>query len=244
MDNTFMIGVAHQLNLRRDIDVIANNIANTNTAGFKVERVLSEPHTATRAESHDGPSDLQFSRHWGVGRDFGQGELMLTERPLDVAIEGEGFFAVQVGEEEHYTRDGRFHLDPQGQLTAMDGAPVLDAMNRSPIFLDENAGDIVIDRNGAITQNGEEIARIGVYSFADRSALEKDGDGRYVTEAEPEPVFDPLLTQGFVEGSNVQPILELTRMIEVMRTYTNVSKFLSKAEELNSRAIDRLGRSV
>lgn len=247
MDNTFMIGLAHQQNLRRDIDVIANNIANSDTAGFKVERVLTENHAADRAQSDDGPQDLQFARHWGLGRDFSQGQLQLTERALDIGIEGEGFLAVQTPQGERYTRDGRMHLDATGQLVAMDGAPILDAISRAPIFIDETAGDVVIARNGAVTQNGAEVARIGVFGFENRSALEKTGDGRYVAAqgaGEPEALIEPAVVQGFVEASNVQPIMEMTRMITVMRAYSSVSKFLSQAEELSSKAIERLGRSA
>ena len=243
MDNTLMIGLSRQITLRRDMDVIANNIANANTAGFKVEHLLLESAPAQRAETRDGPSDLQFVDNWGVGRDFRQGELAHTGRPLDLAIEGEGFIGLQTEDGERFTRDGRLRLDGEGQLVAADGAPVLDD-TRNPILIDENLGPVTITNTGTVMQGQAQIARIGIFSPENIAGMEKQGDGRYAAIGETEVVDDPTVRQGYVEQSNVQPVMELTRMISIMRTYESVSKFLSKAEDLNSKAIERLGRSA
>lgn len=248
MDNAIMIGLTRQMTLRRDMDVIANNIANANTAGFKVESLLLENQPARTAEHADGPAELQYVNAWGMGRDFGQGELEFTGRQFDLAIEGDGFFAVDAGGAEQYTRDGRFHMDAQGQLVAADGSPVLDADTRGPIMLDPNADETVVVEGGVIMQDGQQVGRIGVFEMPNRAAMSKEGNGRYTIpdtgnpDDEPQAAFDPAVRQGYVERSNVQSIVELTDMMSIMRTYQSVSKFLNDAEDLNKRAIERLGR--
>ncbi len=247
MDNAMMIGLSRQMTLRRSLDVVANNIANANTAGFKVESLLLEAAPAHTAEHSDGPADVQFVNTWGMARDFRQGELDFSGRPLDVAIEGEGFFAVEVNGNEQFTRDGRFQLDANGQLVASDGAPVLDAMTRAPILTDPAGGEIAVVDGGAVMQGGAEIGRIGVFDIANLSGLEKTGNGRYIRTGgdgfdEPEALLNPTVRQGYVESSNVSAVLELTEMMNIMRSYQSVSKFLKDAEDLNRRSIERLGR--
>jgi flagellar basal-body rod protein FlgF len=247
MDNTIMIGLSRQISLRRSMDVVANNIANANTAGFKVESVLLESAPARVAEHADGPSELQFVNMSGMGRDFSQGQLDYSGRPLDLAIDGDGFFAVEIDGEEQYTRDGRFRLDAQGQLVTGDGSAVLSAGARAPIVLDPSA-DITIQDGGAIMQNGEEVARIGVFEIANMGDLSKRGEGRYVFDnpapdaVEPQAMLTPVVQQGYVEASNVQSIREMTNMMSVMRSYQSVAKFINQVEDLNKRAIERLGR--
>jgi flagellar basal-body rod protein FlgF len=248
MDNAMMIGLSRQMTLRRSMDVVANNIANANTAGFKVESLLLENRAAPTATHDDGPSDIQFVNTWGMARDFRQGELAFTGREFDLAIDGGGFFAVESNGEEQFTRDGRFRLDGAGQLVASDGAPVLDADTRGPILIDASAGSVQIVEGGMIMQNDQQIGRIGVFEIANRSEMSKQGNGRYTIPPIEDPANEPLamidatVSQGFVEQSNVQSILELTDMMSVMRSYQSVSKFLEQAEDLSKRAIERLGR--
>jgi len=248
MDNTLMIGLSRQMALRQAMDVVANNIANANTAGFKVESLLIENTPAPTASQVDGPTDLQFVDVWGMGRDFRQGALEMTGRNLDVAIEGEGFFAVSVNGAEQFTRDGRFHLDNAGQLTAHDGAPVLDAGSRSPIMLNPSAQSTSIAQDGTITQDGVPVGTVGVFEMPNLSALSTQGNGRYVQtdnpdgRNDPQSMLSPVMRQGFVEASNVQPVVEMTDMMTIMRSYQSVSKFIEQAEDINRRAIERLGK--
>lgn len=248
MDNTLMIGLSRQMALRQAMDVVANNIANANTAGFKVESLLIDNETAPTAQQEDGPTDLQFVEAWGMGRDFRQGELNVTGRPLDVGIEGQGFFAVTVNGAEQYTRDGRFRLDQSGQLTAHDGAPVLDAASRAPILLNPSAQATTITDNGTVMQDGVAMGTIGVFEVANLAGLSKQGNGRYVQtdnpdgRNDPQPALSPVMHQGFVEASNVQPIIEMTDMMTIMRSYQSVSKFIEQAEDISRRAVERLGQ--
>lgn len=243
MDNAMMIGLARQQTLRQAMDIAANNIANISTAGFKAEQPLLETDTATRARHSDGPNRLSFVDDWGVGRNFSQGQLQGTGRPLDIAIEGEGFFTVLTEAGERFTRDGRFSLNGQGEIVAGDGALLLDA-GGNPIRLLSDGGEVEIRTNGDVVQGGLPVAQIAVTRFDQRGELSKTGDNRYSApdDAERELVLDAAMRQGFIEGSNVSPIMEITRMMEVSRTYASVSKMISQTDELGRKAIERLGR--
>jgi flagellar basal-body rod protein FlgF len=243
MDNTMLIGLTRQLTLRRQMDVVANNIANASTQGFKAERMMLEPDTAFRARHQDGPDRAQFVDEWAMGRDFSQGALTQTGRPLDLALQGDGFFMVELDGVERFTRDGAFTLNPLGELVASDGAQVLDA-GGAPIVLDPNAGQIVIGETGEITQNGQVIAQVGVAQFANQGVLTKIGDNRYTAPEDAERVFEelPQIKQGFLESSNVRPMLEITTMMEVSRAYASVTRMIKDTDELSRKAIDRLGR--
>lgn len=247
MDNALMIGLSRQMTLRRSMDIVANNIANANTAGFKVESLLLEHAPAPTAEHQDGPSEIHFVDVWGMGRDFRQGELEFTGRTFDLAIDGEGFFAVETPAGEQYTRDGRFHVDDIGQLVTADGAPVLDANTRAPIILNPGANEVLVVNGGAIMEDGVEVGRVGVFEIADRGQLSKQGNGRYTLpnmapEDLPIAEFEPSVHQGYVESSNVQSVVELTDMMTIMRSYESVSKFLKDTQELKRSALERLGK--
>lgn len=242
MDNALMVGLARQLTLRRAMDVTANNIANMSTAGFRAERPLYAPQSERPATHEDGPRPIQFVQDWSVLRDFTPGAVERTGRPLDVAIETDGFFIVDANGEDRFTRDGRFALDADGRLVTAQGYGVLDDAG-GEIFLDLEGPEPVITQNGAVLVEGDEIARIQVVDFEDLSSLEKTGEGLFRTDALPEPINEPSLRQGFVESSNVAPILEITRMIEVQRAYESVTRMIKTEEDLKSKAIERLGRT-
>ena len=171
MDNALMIGLTRQMTLRRSMDVVANNIANANTTGFKVETLLLESNPARTAEHSDGPSELQYVNTWGMGRDFSQGELELTNRTFDFAIEGDGFFGLETNRGTEYTRDGRFHVDNIGQLVSADGSPVLDADTRAPIILDPNAENVRIVDGGAVVDDGAQVGPGGVFDIDTHATL-------------------------------------------------------------------------
>ncbi|MEO1039619.1 MAG: flagellar basal-body rod protein FlgF [Pseudomonadota bacterium] len=242
MDNAMMIGLSRQMTLRRAMDVTANNIANASTTGFKAERLLLQANPATPARALDGPQRLNYVDEIGIGRDFSQGLLEPTGRPLDLAIEGEGFFVLDTEAGERFTRDGRFMMDPEGAITASDGSRVLDTVGQ-PIILDPQAGAIEVSASGEIAQNGAVVAQLGVVRFDAMSALQKTGDNRFAAGgAEPEPIFTPVVRQGFSEGSNVRAILEITRMLEVSRAYSSATRLVNNTDELSKKALERLGR--
>lgn len=243
MDNAMMIGLARQQTLRRAMDIAANNVANATTTGFKAEQVLLEANTSTRATRADGPDRLAFVGEWGVGRDFSQGALQGTGRPLDLAIEGDGLFTVETEAGERFTRDGRFTMNGDGEVIASDGARLLDA-GGNPVRLQPEGGEVEIRANGEILQDGLPVAQVGVTRFINPGQLSKIGDNRYSApeDAERELVLDPVVRQGFIEGSNVRSIMEMTRMMEVSRAYSSVTRMINQTDELGRKAIERLGR--
>lgn len=243
MDNLMLIGLARQQTLRQAMDVSANNIANASTSGFKVERMMLEANSDNRARHADGPDRVAYVDTWAMGRDFSQGALSQTGRPLDLALEGEGFFTLETDAGQRFTRDGRFTLGTDGALSAADGARVLDEAGE-PIFLDPGAGPITISSTGDIAQGGAPIARLGVARFEQPGLLTKTGDNRYTAPENAEQVFEELgqVRQGYSEASNVRAITEITRMMEVSRAYASVTKMIRDADELSRKAIDRLGR--
>lgn len=243
MDNALMIGLSRQVTLRRAMEASANNLANMNTVGFKLESPVYAEAPERPASHEDGPRDIAFVEHWAMARDFSEGALQPTGRPLDLAIRGEGFFAVEADGATRYTRDGRFAVGPEGLLTTMSGAPVLDEAG-GEIQMPDGGGRPQITSDGAILVDGAEIARIQVVEFPDRAALVKEGEGLFNADgaAPPAPVEVPDVRQGFVEASNVNAILEMTRMIEIQRAYQSVTRMLNDQHELKRDAVDKMAR--
>jgi len=243
MDNAMLVGLARQLTLRRSMDVAANNIANAQTNGFKAERVMLEENLTSRARHVDGPDRVAFVDEWAMGRDFSQGALERTGRSLDLALQGEGFFILETEGGERFTRDGRFTVNQDGELAAADGARVLDDFGQ-PVRIDPNAGPVTISEQGVVTQNGLPGQRLGVARFEELGLLQKTGENRFSAPEDAERAVEnlPQVIQGHVETSNVTAIAEITRMMEVSRSYASVTRMIRDADELSRKAIDRLGR--
>ena len=244
MENAAYIGLSRQMTLRRELDIVANNIANADTTAFKVEQLLVGTEVGERARNHAVRPSASFVLDKGVGRDFGQGALKQTGRTLDFAIEGEGaFFKVQDGQGEAYTRDGAFTMDPEGRLTTKAGRPVLG--DGGEIVLDPQLGEPSVATDGTISQNGQPVGRLALVRFDALGVLEKSGDGLYrnASNARPMDAADAQVRQGMLEGSNVNPLLEITNLIEISRAYERVTKMIENTTELSRRSVERLGRA-
>lgn len=248
MDNALYVGLSKQVLLERELDIAANNLANVNTTGFKVEALMNVPDPVTPPALPSGSAPIQFVADNGVARDFSQGPLQQTDAPLDLAIMGQGFFQVQTANGTRYTRDGRFAKDNQGRLVTQSGDPVLDASS-SPISLNPQGGTPMIGGDGTITQtvpgqaNAQVVGRVGVVSFADLSQLSKEGGGYYSENSgqTAQPVTGQVLRQGMLEGSNVQPIIQVTDLIRISRAYDMVANLMNSAASLSETAVQKLG---
>ena len=244
MDNALLIGLSRQVALRRELDVIANNVANINTSGFKAESVMFEQFLDPTARHEYFPGNdrrISFVVDRATVQDFSQGPLQRTEAPLDLALDGQGFFAVQTPNGERYVRGGNFNLNAQGQLVNPSGHPVLG--QGGPITFEPNDTTFTIAADGTVsTQNGDR-GKLRIVRFANPHQLTPQGEGLWTAPAGNAPQVADATTrvvQGALEKSNVQAVREMNRLIEVTRAYTNVSTMQQRTDELRRKAIDKL----
>lgn len=250
MDNALLVGLSRQVALRRELDVIANNIANLNTTGFKGESVMFEQFLDPTARHEQFPGSdrrIAFVMDRATLQNFAQGPLQRTEAPLDVAIDGSGFFALQTPNGERYTRAGNFHLNPQGQLVTNSGHLVLG--QGGPIVFEPTDTNIAIAADGTISASNA-LGQIGdrgklrLVTFANPNQLTPQGDSVWSAGDGVAPQVATTATtravQGALEKSNVQAVREMNRMLEVTRAYTTVSSMQQRTDELRRKAIEKL----
>jgi flagellar basal-body rod protein FlgF len=248
MENALLIGLSRQTILERQLDVVANNIANVNTSGFKADTSLFEEYLMPGAhEDNFVGSDRRVSyvQDRGTFRDMSQGPVAETKNPLDLAISGNGFLVVQTAAGERYTRDGGLQLNNQGQLVTAAGDPVLG--NSGPIVLQPTDHDVNVSPDGTITVvegTGRTDAlrgKLRLVSFADAQKLLKEGSNLYSAgEGAAQADTKSQLQQGYVEKSNVNAVTEMSRMIEVTRAYTQIATMLQQESDLHKSAIEKL----
>jgi flagellar basal-body rod protein FlgF len=244
MDNALYVGLSRQMVLRRQLDIVANNIANADTAGFKVESLLQKTDPAAPAYTLQGPRPVKFVADNGVIRDFGQGAMRRTDAPFDLAIDGKGFFQVNSPSGPRYTRDGSFRLDDAGRLVSQGGYPVMDD-GGGEIDLDPTLGQVNIGQDGTITQGATQVGKLSVVNFQTLATLEKTGDNLYrnTSNQQPQPAENAKIHQGMLEGSNVQPVMEISKMIEISRAYEQMAKIMDANSDLSKSAVERMGKA-
>lgn len=243
MENALLIGLSRQAALQNQIDVVANNLANLNTAGYKRESLLFQQYVNAEAEVDQqigAGRDINYVIDAGTVRDFAEGALESTGNPLDVAIFGKGWFVVDTPEGQRYTRNGQFTLDANGQLVTSQGFPVQG--NGGGLTFGPDETDIQISSDGTVSTSLGQKGALQVVNFTDENALRKEGATLYSADAAPTPATGTRVTQGVYERSNVEAVTEMTRMISVMRSYTSTARLLENIGELNSTAIRELGR--
>lgn len=222
----------------RATQVLANNIANADTPAFRAERPLFAAHLARAGEGGDR---IAYSVDRATWRDTRTGPISTTGNPLDVALRGEGFFVLETPRGERYTRAGRFTLDPTGRLTDPDGNAVLGA-GGAPIAIGPGDARIEIQGDGTLRSENGVIGQLRVVRFADPQRLRAEGDRLYAADDAPEDVPRPQLVQGAVEGSNVSPITEITRLTEDVRDFQFATQFAEREGDRQQSAIDRILR--
>ncbi len=247
MDNALLLSLSNQMVARRSMEVIANNIANMNTTGFKRESPIFEEHIVrVDAQGAFGrrKEPVSFVRDTLATHDMSNGELKSTGNQLDVAIEGDGFFVVSTPAGERYTRNGNFGLDDTGRLVTSSGNPVLDDGGAEIVFSPEEAS-VSIARDGTISTAQGVRGRIGIAAFENPAMLKPIGDSLWETSETPLAGGDDRnkVVQGMLEGSNVQPVNEMVRMIDIMRSYQASTELLNAGEDLSRRAVQKLGET-
>lgn len=237
IENAILVGLSRQVALSRQMDIVANNIANMNTVGFRAEQVMFREFLV---DTKEGDS-ISYVQDYGVAMDVSDGPLQSTSNPLDVAISGKGYLVVQTQDGEKYTRNGHLRLDDQGRLVTMDGNPLLDIEGKEIEFADPTVS-VDIARDGTITAADGETFRLQLVGFDNEQDLEKAEGGLYETDQAPFEIEDPQILQGMLESSNVNSITEMTRMIAVQRAYEAMQQMVKSDHDIQRDAIGRLGQ--
>jgi flagellar basal-body rod protein FlgF len=219
------------------LDATSNNLANAQTPAYKADRTVFQEHLASAMLAGSAQTQMRYASVAEVAADHSAGPVKVTGRPLDVAISGEGYFAVRTPQGERYTRAGNFQLGPSGDLTTAEGYPVLDS-GRQPLTVPPDAQDVALSDDGTVTVNGEEMGALRFVRFVNPLALEKDGNlmlrpnqfsgAAQVTEAK--------LHVGALEMPNVSVVKGMTDLVSVTRAFESLQRAVEVFSELDRRA--------
>jgi flagellar basal-body rod protein FlgF len=243
MENTSYVALSRQTALWKQMEVVANNMANLNTTGFKAEEVwVGEADVKTKSDTTPFGRTVAYVHNLGTVRDPKEGPLSKTGAPLDVAIHGAGYFALDTPSGMHYTRAGHFRLDENGMIVSSEGYPLMQA-NNQPIIVAPNEAQINIAGDGTVSTENGQIGQMKIVSFANEQDLKKAGDGTYITNATATAVARPQLSQGMLEDSNVEAISQMTQMLTVMRNYQSVQNILDNEQDRIVKAMPVLSGS-
>lgn len=235
MDITAYTAVSRQIALEHRMQVIANNVANMTTTGFKAELAQFD----SVYEDSGDPGDVAYVQDRGLIRDDSDGPLVATGNPLDLAISGPGYFTVRTDQGPAYTRDGQFSLSAVGEVVNAQGLALLNNAG-APIIVPPNAGQVTIGEDGTMSVGDGPIDRIGLVEFADEQDMRRLGNSLWTTDQAPLPAEDATLTQGYLENSNVKAVFEMTSLIEVSRAFQDTQKLIESHHELERRTIEQV----
>jgi len=239
MENSLLIALSRQMVMQRNMDVIANNIANASTPGYKGEQLMFVEFLAPTTTGQT----VSYVQDLAVARDFSEGDLTQTGNSLDVAIHNEGWFVIDKPTGAAYTRNGHFTLNDKGQITTTGGYPVLGT-GGTPITLGIGDRNIEIAADGTVSTPEGRKAQLDIVKFPKGTVLDKAGETLFTTTALPEPAVDAKVVQGMVEGSNVRPVVEVTNMIWALRSYQAATEVTIGADGLLRKTIDILTQTT
>lgn len=226
MENSGYTTLTRQSGLMREMRVVANNIANAATSGFRQEGVIFSEYV----KSVDNAASLSMGQADARQTSFDQGALTKTGGQFDFAIEGDGFFLIETPQGERLTRAGSFTPNADGDLVTPDGLRVLDA-GGAPVFIPPGAADISVSADGTISSEGNPVGQMGLVQPTNPGQLVREDGVMFRADEGFDVAENGSILQGFVENSNVNPILQLTRMIEVQRAYELGASFLEAEDE-------------
>ncbi len=242
MENALLIGLSRQVALARELDVVANNVANIETNGFKRRSSNFAEYLmpVARAETFkNGDKKLSYVVDQGTALHFTQGALNRTDNPLDVSIKGDALFAVRTAGGERYTRDGAFTLNSKGELVNASGNSVVT--DQGILRLAPGETDLRFAPDGQITSSAGTRGKLKLVIFANIQNLANIGSNLFSSTEAPKPAGkDIRLETGAVEKSNISPVLEMSRLIEINRAYQSVANMMSQTDGLRKSAISKL----
>ena len=238
MQSGFYVALSGQIALQRRMDSIANNVANSSTAGFRAENIKFES-----VLSQVPPDSTAFV---SAGEPFlsrASGELIRTDNLLDIAIEGDAWLAIQTPSGQVFTRDGRMRITDEGVLQTLNGYPILD-VGGAPVVVEPEAGPVLIARDGTITQGDRQIGAIGLFRLGQANTLHRFDNSGLISEEPADPVLDFVgvgVVQGYVERANVNPVLEMTRLVMVSRAFDAAASVINEVDSSLQSALRTLG---
>ncbi len=246
MSNANYVSLSSATVLERSLDATANNIANLSTTGFKASRPLLDSYTVGLSDAPEG--EISFVQDKGSYLDLSQGTMVRTENALDLAVSGEGWFAYETeGGQTAYGRDGHLVMTVDGILATTKGVPILDVGGARITLPSDIGNDFAVTRDGTITDRDSNIlGQIGLFSAERPNALVPIGGGMYIDpgQAGIDEAEDSTVLQGFLEGSNVQPTVEVTRLMDIQRAYERAVTVIERTDEMTRGAIQSISRSV
>jgi flagellar basal-body rod protein FlgF len=234
--------ISGNMAMEKQLDVLANNLANVNTPGFKKDTISFESVLAASAvQGTDGSEDSPMLIKEKYIIDYSAGQVKVTDNTFDIALDGDGFFAVNTPQGKAYTRQGNFRLDANSKLVTADGYEVLG--NGGPIVI--NGGSVSIDAKGKILVEGQETGTIDVVDFPKPYDLKKMGSALFMPNnpgTTPQAAKGMTVRQGYLEGSNVNSLEEMVRMIETTRSTETCSKMIQNYDQMTGHAVNELGK--
>jgi len=246
MDNTVLVGLSQQMAVSTSMDTVANNLANMSTPGFKRDMTMFQEYLEPVRPSESESTLHQLSLTWdaGTARDLSAGHIEQTNAPYDLALNGSGYFVIQTANGPRYTRDGHFTLDAQGRIVTESGDPLQG--EGGDVTVSPEDGPVTIAKDGTVTSINsstgltDQFGKIQVVQFPDENQLVKEGTNLYSTTQTPTPAASATVLQGALESSNVEPVVEMSQMIEIMRAYQSMATLMQSHEDLKRAAIDKL----
>jgi len=243
MENTSYVALSRQSALWRQMEIVANNMANVNTPAYKAEDIMFTDYLVkTKSDTSSFGRKVSYTRDTGTARDTREGAMASTLAPLDLALHDAGYFVIDTPGGQRYTRDGHFQLDETGMLVNAAGYPVMQQNDR-PLILAPNESQVSVAGDGTVSTENGVIGKIRVVTFANEQTLKKVGASTFLSDDEPTEVTRPQIVQGMLEQSNVQPVIEITRMMSILRNYEGVQKMIESENERQLKAIGILSQA-
>ena len=240
MQPSLYVSLSGQMAMMRRLETLAHNVANVNTAGFRAEEIKFDELLSERT---DAPTAFVSGGSTYISRQAGP--TVRTENPLDVAVSGDAWLAFQGPNGAVYTRDGRMTMTPEGELRTLEGYPVLD-VGGAPVQLNPNGGAPLIARDGTITQGQQQMGALGLFTIPEQARLVRFGNSGVLPDVPPEPALDfnrVGVMQGFMEQANVNPVSEISRLIQIQRAFDSISNTMTRSEDTLSSAVRTLGET-
>ncbi len=242
MENSLYVGLSRQLVLDHAMTLVSNNVANANTPGYRAQNPLFQEYIA-KSQGYSSQDPLSMVYDEGQYDTVSPGPIQFTGGTYDLALNGPGFFEVTAPSgETQYTRAGNFTVNNKNELVTAAGFKVAGP-GGGAIAIPPGAKDLVVTAAGEVTADGNVVGRIGIVEFDNIQDITPEGNGLYSSKTPGVPAIDTTVTQGALEGSNVNSVQEMTRMIEILRTYQSTMNMIKNEHDRQMGMIDRLGTS-